>query len=150
MNKITPFLWFDNQAEGAMKFYMSIFKDAKKVDVKRRGKKVMATQFRLCGQEFIALNGGPHFKFTPAVSFFVRCKDQKEIDYYWTKLTAKGGKPSQCGWLQDRFGLSWQIVPAALEDLLWNADPKKKDRVWDALMKMSKIEIAGLKAAAKG
>ena len=148
MNKITPFLWFDDQAEEAMKFYLSVFKDSKKIDVKRRGKKVMATTFRLRGQEFIALNGGPHFKFTPAISFFVRCKDQHEIDYYWEKLS-EGGTKSQCGWLTDKFGLSWQIVPEALDDLLWNKEPKKKDRVWDALMKMTKIEILALKSAAQ-
>ncbi len=96
--------------------------------------------------EFIALNGGPHFKFNPAVSFFVRCKNQREIDYYWDKLSA-GGAKSQCGWLTDRYGLSWQIVPEALEDLLWNKDAKKKDRVWDVLKKMTKIEIKTLKSA---
>ena len=148
MNKITPFLWFDDQAEEAMKFYLSVFKNSKKIDVKRKGKKVMATTFRLNGQEFIALNGGPHFKFTPAISFFVRCKDQPKIDYYWEKLS-KGGAAGQCGWLTDKFGLSWQIVPKTLETLLLNMNPKKKDRVWNALMKMTKIEIVGLKSAAR-
>jgi predicted 3-demethylubiquinone-9 3-methyltransferase (glyoxalase superfamily) len=147
VNKITPFLWFDGKAEEAMKFYLSIFKDSKKIDVKRKGKKVMATTFRLHGQEFIALNGGPHFKFNPAVSFFVRCKNQREIDYFWERLS-KGGAKSQCGWLTDKYGLSWQIVPESLENLLWNKDPRKKDRVWNALMQMTKIEIGALKHAA--
>jgi len=147
VNKITPFLWFDDKAEEAMKFYMSVFKQSRKIDVKRKGKKVVATTFWLNGQEFIALNGGPHFKFTPAISFFVRCKDQQEIDYYWEALS-KGGKKGQCGWLTDKYGLSWQIVPDALEDLLWNKETSKKDRIWDALMKMTKISIQGLEAAA--
>ncbi len=148
MKKITPFLWFDDKAEEAMKFYTSIFKDSKKIDVWRKGTKVMATVFQLNGQEFIALNGGPHYKFTHAISFFVRCKNQREIDYYWEKLS-NGGKKVQCGWLADKYGLSWQIVPEALEDLLWNKNAKKKDRVWSALMQMTKIEITVLKQAAK-
>jgi predicted 3-demethylubiquinone-9 3-methyltransferase (glyoxalase superfamily) len=147
LNKITPFLWFDDQAEQAMKFYLSVFKRSRKIDVMRKGKQVMATTFELNGQDFVALNGGPHFKFTPAVSFFVRCKDQAEIDYYWEALSA-GGAAGQCGWLTDKYGLSWQIVPSALEDLLWNKDAKKKDQVWEALMKMTKISIQGLKDAA--
>ena len=147
MNKITPFLWFDGQAEEAMKFYLSIFKNSKKTSVKRKDGKVIATTFQLNGQDFIALNGGPHFKFTPAISFFIHCKTQAEIDHYWEKLS-KGGKKSQCGWLTDKYGLSWQIVPEALEEILWKASPKAKDRVWDALMKMTKLDIKALKAAA--
>ena len=143
---IRPFLWFDDNAEEATKFYLSIFEDSKLIDVKKRGKKVIATTFRLNGQEFIALNGGDHYKFTPAISLFVTCKNQKEIDYYWNALT-KGGKEIQCGWLADRYGLSWQIVPEALEELLWQATPGQKDRVWNALMGMVKIDIAELKQA---
>ena len=146
MSTISPFLWFDNQAEEATKFYLSIFKDSKLIDIKRKGNQVVATTFVLNGQEFIALNGGPDFKFTHAIPFYVRCKDQAEIDYYWEALSA-GGKPVQCGWLTDKYGLSWQIVPEALEELLWAKDPEKKDAVWNALMQMVKLDIEGLKRA---
>src|SRR5258708_29895641 len=139
--KITPFLWFDGQAEQAAKFYTSIFKKSKIVNVSR-----MAAKFRLEGQEFIALNGGPQFKFTPAISFFVSCKTQKEVDYYWKKLSA-GGEIQQCGWLKDKFGLSWQIVPSILGDLLGDDDERKASRAMESMLKMKKLDIAKLKKA---
>jgi len=131
-----------------MKFYMSIFKDSKIVEVMRKDKQLGATIFRLNGQEFIALNGGPQFKFTPAVSFFVNCKTQREVDNLWEKLS-KGGSKGECGWLTDQYGLSWQIVPTALGDLMWGkGDAGQKERVWNALMQMTKIDIKALKRAA--
>ncbi len=139
--KITPFLWFDGQAEQAAKFYTSIFKKSKIVNVSP-----MAAKFRLEGQEFIALNGGPQFKFTPAISFFVSCKTQKEVDYYWKKLSA-GGEIQQCGWLKDKFGLSWQIVPSILGDLLGDDDERKASRAMESMLKMKKLDIAKLKKA---
>jgi predicted 3-demethylubiquinone-9 3-methyltransferase (glyoxalase superfamily) len=154
MQKISPFLWFDNQAEEAMNFYTSIFKNSKIGKVSRYGKafpdkegQVMSATFELFGQEFMALNGGPLFHFTEAVSFFVHCEDQQEVDYYWQKLTADGGKESRCGWLKDKFGLSWQIVPNALGEMLSDKDPGKANRVMQSMMTMSKIDIATLKKA---
>jgi len=148
--KITPFLWFDNQAEEAAKFYVSVFKDAKMGQVSRYGEgmplpkgTVMTAAFEIEGQPFVALNGGPQFKFTEAVSFVVNCDTQKEIDYYWDKLTAGGGKEVQCGWLKDKYGLSWQIVPTVLPELV-----KKSGRVMEALMHMKKLDIAALQRAA--
>jgi predicted 3-demethylubiquinone-9 3-methyltransferase (glyoxalase superfamily) len=156
MTKITPFLWFDNNLEQAVKFYTAIFKDAKVLAVRRYdeaspdGKtKIMTARFRLAGQEFVGLNGGPLFKFTEAVSFFVSCKTQQEVDYYWRRLTA-GGSPGRCGWLKDRFGLSWQIVPDQLLDLLGDKDPAKAGRVMQAMLKMSKIKIRALQRAHAG
>jgi predicted 3-demethylubiquinone-9 3-methyltransferase (glyoxalase superfamily) len=146
MKKISAFLWFNNNAMEAMKFYRSIFKDTKVIEVHRKGSKVLWVHFQLHGQDFMGLNGGPHFKFTPAISFFVSCRDQKEVDYFWEKLS-RGGRKSQCGWLQDKFGLSWQIIPTALGQLMGDKDKKKADRVFDAMMKMSKIDIAALKRA---
>ena len=147
MQKITPFLWFDNNAEEAIKFYLSIFKkDSKIIRIFRQAKKVTSAKFRLNGQEFMALNGGPHFKFTPAISLFVNCKTQAEVDRLWKKLS-KGGHKSQCGWLQDKFGLSWQIIPETLGDLLCDKDSRKAERVFQAMMKMTKIEIKELKRA---
>ena len=153
MPKITPFLWFDNNAEEAMKFYTSIFKNSKIGSVQRYGDagpgpkgSVMTASFTLEGQEFTALNGGPLFKFNESVSFVVHCKDQQEVDYYWEKLS-QGGKPSQCGWLKDRFGLSWQIVPDALIEFLSTKDGAKGQRVMQALLQMTKIEIDKLKQA---
>ena len=150
MQKITPFLWFDKQAEEAAKFYVSVFKDSKMGQVSRYGEgmplpkgTVMTAAFEIGGQSFIALNGGPQFKFTEAVSFVVNCGTQKEIDYYWDKLTAGGGKEVQCGWLKDRYGLSWQIVPAVLPELV-----KKSGRVMEALLQMKKLDIAALQRAA--
>jgi predicted 3-demethylubiquinone-9 3-methyltransferase (glyoxalase superfamily) len=154
MQKISPFLWFDNQAEEAMNFYTSIFKNSKIGKVSRYGKafpdkegQVMSATFELFGQEFMALNGGPLFHFTEAVSFFVHCEDQQEVDYYWQKLTGDGGKESRCGWLKDKFGLSWQIVPNALGEMLSDKDPEKASRVMQSMMTMSKIDIATLKKA---
>jgi predicted 3-demethylubiquinone-9 3-methyltransferase (glyoxalase superfamily)/uncharacterized protein YndB with AHSA1/START domain len=140
--KITPFLWFDGQAEAAARFYASIFPDSEVTSVSP-----MIVNFRLAGLEFMALNGGPHFKFTEAVSFFVSCETQAEVDFFWDKLSA-GGSVQQCGWLKDPFGLSWQIVPTALGELMGGPDPDKSQRVLQAMMQMVKLDIAGLKAAA--
>ena len=153
MKKITPFLWFDDQAEEAMNFYVSIFKNSKVGGVTRNGEAgpgskgtVMSATFQLDGQDFIALNGGPHFKFTPAISLFVDCKTQHEVDELWEKLSA-GGEKQRCGWLQDKFGLSWQIIPSALGELLNDPDPVKAGRVMQAMMQMTKIDIDGLQRA---
>ena len=159
MQKITPFLWFDNQAEEAAKFYTSIFKNSKIGKIARydeAGEKasgrpkgsVMTVEFQLEGQEFVALNGGPHFKFTEAISFVVNCETQEEVDYYWEKLSA-GGKEVQCGWLKDKYGLSWQIVPTVLGELLSDKDAAKSQRVMQAMLKMVKLDIKKLKEAAK-
>jgi len=153
MQKITPFLWFDNNAEEAMDFYLSIFKDSKVVNVSRigegtpgpRGTIVVAT-FMINGQEIMALNGGPHFKFTPAFSLHVACETQAEIDELWEKLLA-GGAPGQCGWLTDKFGLSWQIVPTILNQLIADSDRAKSDRVRGAMLDMVKLDIAALEKA---
>lgn len=142
MPTITPFLWFDGQAETAAKFYASIFADAEIIQVTP-----MMASLRLAGQEFIALNGGPQFKFSEAVSFFVRCQTQTEIDHYWEKLSA-GGQVQQCGWLKDRFGLSWQIVPEVLGELLSDPDPAKSGRAMQAMLGMVKLDIAALLQAA--
>lgn len=154
MQKITTFLWFDNQAEEAANFYVSIFPDSKILNASRYGEgapmpkgTVMVVSFELAGQQFQALNGGPHFKFTPAISLSVACADQKEIDHYWDKLTSNGGKPSRCGWLEDKFGLSWQIVPKGLGELMSSGEPGKSKRVMAALMKMDKLEIEKLQDA---
>jgi len=156
MPKITPFLWFDNQAEEAANFYVSIFKNSKIVNVSRYGEagpgtkgSAMTVVFQLDGQEFIALNGGPHFKFTEAISFSVDCKTQQEVDEYWEKLSA-GGKPGQCGWLKDKYGLSWQIVPSILGQLLGDKDPQKSKRAMEAMLKMTKLDIAALQRAYEG
>jgi predicted 3-demethylubiquinone-9 3-methyltransferase (glyoxalase superfamily) len=153
MQKITPFLWFDDQAEEAMHFYTSIFRNSKVGTVSRYPEgapgpagKVMSATFQLEGQEFMALNGGPLFKFTEAISFFVNCETQEEVDELWAKLSA-GGKESQCGWLKDKFGLSWQIVPSALGRMLGDKDREKAKRVMQAMLKMKKIDIAGLQRA---
>ena len=157
MQKITPFLWFDNQAEEAMNFYVSIFKNSKVGTISRYGDagpgpagSVMVASFELDGMQFTALNGGPHFKFTEAISLYVNCETQDEVDYFWDKLTAGGGQPSQCGWLKDKFGLSWQIVPSALPRLLSDPDRDKANRVMQAMMQMQKIDVAKLEAAAEG
>jgi predicted 3-demethylubiquinone-9 3-methyltransferase (glyoxalase superfamily) len=149
MQTITPFLWFDDKAGEAAKFYTSIFKNSKIVNVKWDGKKFMSVTFRINGQELIAFNGGPHFKFTPAISLFVECKTQKEVDGLWKKLL-KGGKAQRCGWLKDKYGLSWQIIPAILGELLADNDPAKSERVFDAMMKMVKIDIKTLERAHTG
>lgn len=154
MQKITPFLWFDDNAEEAMKFYVSVFKDAKVLDVTRYTDigpgpegSVMTAVFQLFGQTFIALNGGPQFKFNESVSFVVNCETQEEVDYYWESLLRDGGSPSMCGWLKDRFGLSWQVTPSALGKLMQSPDPKKAKRVMDAMLKMSRIDIKALQQA---
>jgi len=144
IQKIRPFLWFDGQAEEAARFYTSIFKNSRVESVSP-----MAATFRLEGLEFIALNGGPQFKFTEAISFFVNCETQEEIDYFWEKLST-GGEKSRCGWLKDRFGLSWQIVPAILGELLNDTDEKRSQRVMEAMLQMNKLDIAALTAAYKG
>jgi predicted 3-demethylubiquinone-9 3-methyltransferase (glyoxalase superfamily) len=153
MQKITTFLWFDNQAEEAMNFYTSIFKNSKIVNTRRYGDagpgpkgSVMTGTFILDGQEFYALNGGPHFKFTEAISLFIKCETQEEVDMFWGKLS-EGGQKSRCGWLKDKFGLSWQVVPNILGELLGDKDPKKANRVMTAMMQMDKIDIQKLKDA---
>ncbi|HUC75108.1 MAG TPA: VOC family protein [Vicinamibacterales bacterium] len=150
MPTITPFLWFDSQAEEAMNFYASIFKRSKVISVNRAQGKVMSVQFELEGQAFTALNGGPLFKFTEAISFFVACETQQEIDDLWGKLTADGGAPSRCGWLKDRFGLSWQIVPASLGRMLGDKDATRSKRVMDAMMQMNKLDLGRLQHAYDG
>jgi predicted 3-demethylubiquinone-9 3-methyltransferase (glyoxalase superfamily) len=153
MQKITPFLWFDNQAEEAANFYVSLLKNSKIGSIRRYGDagpgpkgSVMSVIFQLEGQEFFALNGGPHFKFTPAISLFVNCENQQEVDELWEKLSA-GGRKDRCGWLQDRYGLSWQIIPTALSQLMSDPDPTKSNRVMKAMLQMDKIDIARLKDA---
>lgn len=153
MQKITPFLWFDNNAEEAMNFYLSIFKYSKIGSVTRYGDAgpgpkgtVMSATFQLNGQDFIALNGGPHFTFSPAISFFVNCETQQEVDELWEKLSA-GGERQQCGWLKDKYGLSWQIIPSALGEMLQDKDTAKAQRVMEAMLKMNKIGIKALQHA---
>jgi len=153
MQKITPFLWFDHQAEEAMNFYTSIFKNSKKGQVSRYGEgapvpkgTVMTAQFGIEGQPFIALNGGPHYKPTPAISFLVDCKTQEEVDHLWSSLS-DGGQPLQCGWITDKFGITWQIIPSILTELMSDKDPQKSQRVVKAMMHMVKIDIEGLKRA---
>lgn len=148
MKKITPFLWFDNQAEEAMNFYVSIFKNSKVLGVTPGPNGIAQTvTFELEGQEFMALNAGPQFKFNEAISFFVNCKTQAEVDELWQKLTADGGEEGWCGWLKDKYGLSWQIIPTALGELLGDPDPEKAGRVRQAMLKMNKIDIQGLRQA---
>lgn len=153
MQKITPFLWFNDNAEEAVDFYTSVFKNSKVVSVSRYGEggpgakgTFMTGTIQLEGQDFMVLNGGPVFSFTPAISFFVDCKTQEEVDYYWNRLL-EGGAPDQCGWLKDKFGVSWQIVPSVLGELLNDPDAAKSQRVMEAMLKMVKLDIAGLKQA---
>ena len=151
MKKITPFLWFDTQAEDAMNFYCSIFKSSKVLNVSRGPDgKAFIVSFELDGQEFMGLNAGPAFKFTEAVSMFVSCEDQAEVDFFWDKLTADGGEESMCGWLKDKYGLSWQIVPKQLGDYVGGPDPVKAQRANQAMLQMHKIIIADLKKAYDG
>jgi len=159
MQKIVPFLWFNNNAEEAVNYYVSIFKDAKISKTIRYSKSsanvsgmprdsVMTVAFQLAGQEFVALNGGPIFKFTEAVSFVVNCETQEELDYYWSRLSEGGDeKAQQCGWLKDKYGVSWQVVPATLNSMLQSADKKKAERVTHAIMHMKKLDIAVLRSA---
>lgn len=156
MQKITPFLWFNDNAEEAMNHYLAIFKNSKVVNISRYGAagprpagSFMSGTFLLEGQEFIVLNGGPMFQFSPAISLFVKCETQAELDHYWEKLL-DGGRPQQCGWLQDRFGVSWQIVPVVLGGMLNDPDAAKAQRVMQAMLQMVKLDIPKLKAAAKG
>lgn len=151
MQKITPFLWFDGRAMEAARFYTSIFKNSRIESPSHNGEagsedSVMSVTFYLDGQKFIALNGGPHFTFSPAISFFVNCETQAEVDDFWERLS-EGGQKSQCGWLQDKFGVSWQIIPTILGDLLQDEDEEKADRVMKAMLQMQKLDIATLKAA---
>jgi predicted 3-demethylubiquinone-9 3-methyltransferase (glyoxalase superfamily) len=156
MQKIVPFLWFDGKAEEAANFYVSIFKNSKMGAVTRYGEagpgpkgSVMIASFQIEGQEFSALNGGPQYAFTPAISFYVSCETQAEVDDLWEKLSA-GGKKIQCGWLTDKYGVSWQIIPRALIELMQDKDPVKSQRVFKAIMQMTKIDIEGLKRAYRG
>ena len=153
MHKITPFLWFDGKAEEAMNFYTSIFKNSKVVNIMRYGEAgpgpkgtVMAATFQLDGQEFTALNGGPMFTFSPAISFFVNCETQEEVDDLWKKLS-EGGEKQRCGWLKDKYGVSWQIVPTVLGELLQDKDPEKSKRVMNAMLQMDNLDIKSLKQA---
>ena len=153
MQKITPFLWFDNNAEEAVNFYTSVFKNSKIGSVTRYGEDgpgpkgtAMTVPFQLEGQEFTALNGGPHFKFTEAISFVINCRTEEEVDYFWEKLS-EGGEESRCGWLKDKYGLSWQVVPTVLIEMLQDKDPAKSKRVMQAMLQMKKIDIKGLQQA---
>lgn len=158
MQKITPFLWFDNQAEDAVNYYLSIFGNSKIVNIARYGDdgarvsgrpmgSVMTIAFQLEGQDFVALNGGPHFTFSPAISFVVSCQTQEDVDRFWARLSL-GGEPGQCGWLKDKFGVSWQIVPSTLGELMSGPDAAKSQRVMQAMLQMTKIDIARLQQAA--
>jgi predicted 3-demethylubiquinone-9 3-methyltransferase (glyoxalase superfamily) len=156
MDKITPFLWFGSEAEEAAKFYTSVFRDSKILDTlyyneagPRPKGSVLTVTFQLFGQEFVALNGGPHYTFTPAVSFMVRCEAQDEIDAYWEKL-GEGGKPLQCGWITDKYGVTWQIAPGVLLDMLQDKDPQRAERVTRAMYQMVKLDIAALERAYLG
>jgi predicted 3-demethylubiquinone-9 3-methyltransferase (glyoxalase superfamily) len=157
MPQITPMLWFDKEAEDAAKFYCSVFKNSKILGVTRNlegggGAKgdVLTVQFRLGDQEYIGLNGGPHFKFTEAISLMIHCKDQKEVDYYWDKLIAGGGQESMCGWLKDKYGLSWQVTPTVLLEMISDQDREKAQRAFSAMLQMRKIDIGKLKEAYGG
>ena len=157
MPKPTPFLWFDSQAEEAAKFYTSIFPNSKIGTIARYGASgpgpagsVMSVAFDLDGQSFTALNAGPHFKFNEAISLSIDCQSQAEVDYFWDKLTADGGQPSQCGWLKDKFGVSWQVVPARMIELLKDPDAGRASRAMQAMMTMTKIDVAKIEAAANG
>jgi predicted 3-demethylubiquinone-9 3-methyltransferase (glyoxalase superfamily) len=150
MPSITPFLWFDTQAEEAMNFYASVFKRSRVLAVHRAQGKVMSVEFELEGQKFMALNAGPMFTFTEAISFFVACETQHEIDDLWDKLLAGGGAPSRCGWLKDKFGLSWQIIPTSLGRMLNDKDPARAGRVMHAMLQMSKLDVTALQQAYDG
>ena len=155
--KITPNLWFDMNAEEAANFYVDLFDDGRILNVARYPEgspgpagKVMTVEWELNGQKFVGINGGPQFQFSEAVSFMISCKDQEEVDYYWDRLTADGGKEGQCGWLSDRFGLAWQVVPEGMDEVFSDPDPAKAERSMAAMMKMKKLDIAELRAAAEG
>jgi predicted 3-demethylubiquinone-9 3-methyltransferase (glyoxalase superfamily) len=144
-NKITPFLWFERNAEEAVKFYAAIFKNSKIINLDP-----MVSTFELEGQRLMAMNGGPGFRFTEAISLFVSCENQEEVDYYWDALLRDGGQESQCGWLKDKYGLSWQIVPTALGEMMGGPDPAKSQKMIQAMLKMKKLDVAGLKKAYNG
>ncbi|HET8592559.1 MAG TPA: VOC family protein [Solirubrobacterales bacterium] len=155
--KIVPNLWFDTEAEEAAEFYVSVFKDGRILNVThytenapREAGMVMTVEFELIGQRFVGINGGPEFKFDEAVSFQINCKDQDEVDYYWEKLTADGGREGQCGWLTDKYGLSWQVTPEGMEEVFADADPERAKRVMEAMLKMKKLDAEALRAAADG
>lgn len=150
MPNVTPFLWFDTQAEEAMNFYASVFKRSKVLAINRARGQVMSVQFELEGQRFMALNAGPAYQFSEAVSFFVGCDTQQEIDELWSKLTSDGGTPNRCGWLKDKFGLSWQIIPNALGGMLSDSDPAKSQRVMNAMLQMEKLDVRRLQQAYEG
>jgi len=155
--KITPNLWFDMNAEEAANFYVDLFDDGRILNVARYPEgspgpagEVMTVEWELNGQKFVGINGGPQFQFSEAVSFMISCKDQEEVDYYWDRLTADGGREGQCGWLTDRFGLAWQVVPEGMDEVFNDPDPAKAERSMAAMMKMKKLDIAELRAAAEG
>jgi predicted 3-demethylubiquinone-9 3-methyltransferase (glyoxalase superfamily) len=155
--KITPNLWFDMNAEEAANFYVDLFDDGRILNVARYPEgtpgpagEVMTVEWELNGQKFVGINGGPQFQFSEAVSFMISCKDQEEVDYYWDRLTADGGREGQCGWLTDRFGLAWQVVPDGMDEVFNDPDPAKAERSMTAMMKMKKLDIAELRAAAEG
>jgi predicted 3-demethylubiquinone-9 3-methyltransferase (glyoxalase superfamily) len=155
--KITPSLWFDMNAEEAANFYVDLFDDGRILDVTRYPEgtpgpagEVMTVEWELNGQKFVGINGGPQFQFSEAVSFMISCKDQDEVDYFWDRLTADGGKEGQCGWLTDRFGLAWQVVPEGMDEVFNDPDPAKAERSMAAMMKMKKLDVAELRAAAEG
>ena len=150
--KITPFLWFNDNAEAAATFYVSVFPNSKLTDVARMGEggPALTVAFTLDGEDFVGLNGGPVHTFTEAVSFVIDCETQADVDHYWETLTADGGQPGDCGWLKDRFGLSWQVVPRRLPELLTDPDPARAQRAMQAMLQMHKIDIAALEAAANG
>ena len=151
MKKITPFLWFDTQAEEAMNFYVSLFKNSKVNNISRGPEgKAFTVSFELDGQEFMGLNAGPHHKFNEAISMYVDCEDQAEVDYFWNKFISGGGEATQCGWLNDKFGVSWQIIPRQLGELMGDLDPEKSQRVMQAMLKMQKIVVADLQKAYEG
>jgi predicted 3-demethylubiquinone-9 3-methyltransferase (glyoxalase superfamily) len=157
VQKITPFLWFDHQAEEAAEYYTSIFKGSSIDGIARYGETgpgpkgtVMTVQFTIEGQQFVALNGGPQFKFTEAISFVVNCETQHELDDLWEKLLSGGGQESQCGWLKDKYGMSWQLVPTSIEEMLQDKNPERSSRVMQAVMKMKKLDIAELQRAFRG
>lgn len=157
MQRISPFLWFETQAEEAARFYVSIFENSRIGEIARYGDAgpgpkggVMTVAFELDGQQFIALNGGPHFKFSEAISFSIECETQEEVDHYWNALTADGGVEQPCGWLKDKFGVSWQVNPRVLGKLLGDPDPQRAKRAMEAMLKMKKIDIGALKRASEG
>jgi predicted 3-demethylubiquinone-9 3-methyltransferase (glyoxalase superfamily) len=157
MQKIVPNLWFDTEAEEAANFYVSVFADARILKVThyteaapRKAGMVMTVEWEIEGQRFVGINGGPQFKFDEAVSFQIQCKDQDEVDYYWEKLTAGGGKEGKCGWVSDKYGLAWQVTPAGIDELFADADPERSRRAMEAMLKMSKLDIGAMRAAAEG